>query len=133
MAGFEFRYTLDGGAQLTKSYVVADAEDLSIGEMVNLESGEADAGATGDTALIGACIEAVDNTADGENVVVTMNPNAVYGVVDENARLAGALLDLASGGMGVAASSNNEFVVIEDSAADEETLVAFNGTHYIKR
>jgi hypothetical protein len=130
---FTFRYTLDGSAEIYKDYTVVNAAVLSIGEMLNLETGEADAGATGDTAFIGPAVNAVDNTDDGETVRAIMNPNAVYGVVDANARVAGALLDLATGGLGVAAASNNDFIVVEDSTATEETLVAWNGTHFIKR
>lgn len=128
---FEFVGTMDGSDPIIKEYVVANDEVLSIGEMVNLESGEADAGASGDLAFIGACVNAVNNADDGENVFVYANPNAIYKVTDLNARLAGANLDLASGGLGLTTDSNSDFVVLENSTATEKTLVMFAGTHYL--
>jgi hypothetical protein len=50
-------------------------------------------------------------------------------LVDE--RAAGATLDLASGGLTVTTSSSATFVVVQASGATEETLVAFNGSHYL--
>lgn len=131
-AGFSYYGDLSGGGNsVIRKYAVADAEIISKGELCNLESGEVDAGATGDTALIGAAVEYVDNTDDGLYVHVICNPFAIYSVEDANARVAGATLDIASGGMGVAASSNADLIVVADSAADEPTLVTFNGTHYL--
>ena len=72
------------------------------------------------------------NTNDGLTVKAIINPGAIYGVEDANVRVAGATLDLASGGLGVAATSNADFIVVADSAADEPTLVMFNNTHYLK-
>jgi hypothetical protein len=130
--GFEFRYDFSGqNTPIQKSYVIADAEIFSIGEMVNLESGELDSGVAADTALVGPVVSAVDNTDDGLSVKVIINPFAVYAVTDANARAAGATLDLAAGGLTVTTSSSATFVVVEDSSATEETLVAFNGTHYL--
>ena len=100
---------------------------------MNLESGELDAGATGDTALVGVPVTDVDNADDGLSVRCIMNPNAVYRVTDLNARVAGALLDIATGGLGVTTDSNHDLIVVEDSLATEPTLVTFNGTHYLKR
>ncbi len=59
--------------------------------------------------------------------------DAVYGIVDNNARLMGVTLDLAgaTGAQTVATSSNKEFVVVAPSGATEETLVRFNvGKHH---
>lgn len=130
MAGFTWYGSLDGSEPIIQSFVVANDEVLSRGELVNLESGELDAGATGDTALVGIATEAVDNADDGLSCKVIVNPNAIYAVEDANARVAGATLDIAAGGMGVAASSNADLLVVADSADDEPTLVTFNGTHF---
>jgi hypothetical protein len=69
-------------------------------------------------------ISAVDSTT---KVKVVVNPDAVYHVVDLNARLMGANLDIsgATGAQTVAAASNNDFIVSAASGANEETLVIF--------
>lgn len=134
MAGFEFAYDLSGqNTEIVKEYVIANTVVLSAGEMVNLETGELTTAVTADTALVGVVVAAVDNTSDGESAQVTMNPNAVYRVTDANVRVAGATLDIDTGGLGVTGTSNADLIVIEDSAADEPTLVTFNATHYLKR
>lgn len=112
----------------TQQVVAADSADLTEGDLVNLESGEADLGATGDTALLGAVQETktgVDSTTLFE---VITDPDAVYAVYDANARLMGATLDIAgvTGQMTVAATSNADLIVVADSAADEPTLVSIN-------
>lgn len=132
MAGFKFAGSKDGSQPIIRKFVVADTVVLSRGEVVNLESGEVDAGATNDTAFVGVCTESVDNTNDGLSVSVITNPGAIWAVEDANARVAGATLDLASGGMGLSASVNADFIVWADSAADEPTLVVFNGNHVFK-
>jgi hypothetical protein len=129
MAGFRWAGSMDGSEPIIRKFVVKDTVVLSRNEMVNLESGEADAGATADTAFLGVATEDVDNTDDGLSVAVITNPMAIYAVEDANARVAGATLDLAAGGMGVAATSNADFKVWADSAADEPTLVVFNANH----
>ena len=130
---FEFAYDLSGAnTPILKDYVIADAVVLSAGEMCNLETGELTTAVTADTALVGIATVAVDNTDDGESAQMIMNPNAVYRVTDLNARVAGALLDIDTGGLGVTTDSNHDLIVVEDSAADEPTLVAFNSNHYLR-
>lgn len=129
MAGFRWAGSMDGSEPIIRRFTVKAAAVLSRNEMVNLESGEVDAGATNDAAFLGVATEDVDNTADGLTVAVITNPMAIYAVEDANARVAGATLDLAAGGMGVAATSNADFKVWADSAADEPTLVVFNQNH----
>lgn len=128
---FEFAYSLSGTAPIIERLVVKASAVLSKGELVNLESGEVDAAATSDTALVGIACEDCDNTADGLSVDVIVNEDAVYRVVDANARAKGATLDIASGGLLVAASSNADLIVVEASSATEPTLVTFNQTHYL--
>jgi hypothetical protein len=132
MTGFTFSHLLNGGnAPTIREMVIADGEVLSKGELVNLESGELDAAATGDTALVGAVLADVDNTADGLTAKVIVDEDAVYAVVDANARLAGATLDIGAGGMTVAASSNADLIVVKTCTDAEPTLVAFNNTHFM--
>lgn len=132
-SGFWWAGSLDRSEPIKAPYVVKDEAVLSKGEMLNLESGEADAGATNDKGFIGIAVHSVDNTLDGETVNAIMNPLAIYGVVDANARAAGTLLDIATGGMGVTTSTNADLIVVYDCTADEPTLVAFNNSHYLNR
>jgi hypothetical protein len=127
MAGFTWAGSIDGSEPILRTFTVKASAVISRGEMCNLESGEADAGATNDDAFIGPATESVDNTVDGHTVECIVNAGAIYSVVDANARVAGDLLDLASGGMGVTTSSNNEFKVWADSSATEPTLVIWTG------
>lgn len=128
---FVFAYSLSGTAPIIERLVVKASAVLSKGELVNLESGEVDAAATGDTALVGIACEDCDNTADGLSVDVIVNEDAVYSVVDANARAKGALLDIGSGGLAVTTDSNHDLIVVEASSATQPTLVTFNQTHYL--
>lgn len=128
---FEFAYCLHGGAPQIQSIPIADTVVLSQGELLNLESGEVDTAATSDTALVGIALEDKDNTNDGLSVRCIVSEDAVYSVVDNNARLKGATLDIGTGGLTVAASSNADLIVVKDSTATERTLVTFNNTHYL--
>lgn len=131
-AGFRFRYR-DCGYPATIQYLTCtDTATLSKGDMVNLETGEIDLGATGDTALLGIVLETKAGTDSTTVYGVIVDADAVYGVYDANARVKGATLDLsgATGAQTVTTSSNKEFVVVETVTASEETLVRFNiGKH----
>lgn len=136
MAGFSFRYRLSGGAPTVQSVVFKDTETLTRGDLINLESGQADLGATGDTNLMGVAQQTLAGTTAVTKIEVITDDDAVYGVSDANARVVGATLDLAgaTGAQAVAASSNKEFVVVADSSATEETLVRINvGKHYANK
>jgi hypothetical protein len=129
MTGFVWAGSIDGSEPIIRKFTVVASAVISRGEMLNLETGEADAGATSDSAFLGPATEAVDNTVDGHVVECITNPGAIYAVEDANARVAGAQLDLGSGGLTLAADSNHDFTVWADSAADEPTLVIFAGNH----
>lgn len=132
--GFRFRYTLSGNPPVIGTYTIKDTETLTEGDLVNLESGEIDLAATGDTALVGMVKETAAGTDSTTQYKVIMNPDAVYGVYDATARVAGATLDIAgaTGAMTIAASSNTDVIVVADSAANEETLVQIiEGSHYL--
>jgi hypothetical protein len=131
-AGFRFRYRLCGKPPTIQHLTFMDTENLTKGDMVNLESGEIDLAATGDTALVGAVKETKPGTDSTTTIDVITDADAVYGVYDPNARVKGATLDItgATGAQTVTTSSNKEFVVVEASTASEETLVRFNiGKH----
>jgi hypothetical protein len=145
MAGFRFAGTLDGSPMTIETFYMKDTETLTVGDIINIESGEADLSATADTGLAGVLVGADDpddETAAGAiagtdsttKVKVITNPNAIYRVTDANAREAGATLDVsgATGAQAVAASSNTEFVVVKKSTASEETLVMITpAAHYL--
>lgn len=132
MSGFIWAYNQSGGAPLIQTFVIKDTVVLSEFELVNFESGEVDTAATADTALVGATVEAKDNTDDGLSVKVIVNRDAVYRVADANARTVGDTLDIATGGLGVTTDSNSDLVVVETSTASEDTLVMFNDNYFRK-
>lgn len=152
--GFHWRYNAYGGQPIIKQFVMKDTETLTVGDMLNLESGEVDLGVTADTALVGAMASADDpkaerNTShertpgkvagvDSTTVVrAYINPDAVYGCVDANARNAGVTLDLsgATGAQTVGASVNTEFVTVERklAAADETLVMIIPALHYLTK
>ena len=152
MAGFTWRYNLMGsGAAVTRTFYAKDTETLTKGDIMNVETGEVDLAVTGDTGLAGILLGAEDpekevNSSgvktpgsvyctDSTTVLkVVVNPDAVYGVTDSNARQPGATLDIsgATGAQTVAASANTEFVVVERKMqTTDETLVMITPTiHY---
>ena len=147
MAGFIHAFNLSGGFPLVFEFVMKDTETLTVGDMGNIETGEIDLAATADTALVGPIEGASDpdNNVSGQpgrisgtdsttKVRAVANPDAVLITTDATARLAGALLDIAgaTGAQTVAASSNNEFLVVRDSSASEDTPLIVNpGEHYL--
>lgn len=136
MAGFAFRERPSGAAPTIQDITFKDTETISTGDMVNLESGEADLGATADTNFLGVALETVAGVDSTTKIKVITDPDAVYAVTDANARAIGATLDLtgATGAQGVTTSSNKEFVVVADSTASQETLVRFNvGKHWLNK
>lgn len=132
MAGFQFRFRESGGAPTVRTVYAKDTETLTTGDILNLETGEVDLGATGDTRLLGVCLETKAHTDSTTTTEVIVDPDAVYGVTDANARKIGATLDIsgATGAQTVAASSNKDFVVVADSSAIEETLVRIYPTRH---
>tara|TARA_Y100000310_G_scaffold152539_1_gene152020 strand:+ start:4873 stop:5325 length:453 start_codon:yes stop_codon:yes gene_type:complete len=148
MAGFDWRYNLGGGKPTLAEFQSQDTETLTKGDLMNVNAGEVDLGATNDAdfagALLGAAtqsialetspgvVEAVDSTTW---LRVIINPNAVYGTTDNSARLAGADLDLsgATGAQTIATSSNNDLRVVETKkATTDQTLVIIHpGEHYL--
>jgi len=128
MAGFTFRYRLGGGAPTIQAFKAKDSETITKGDLLNMESGTIDLAATADVALVGIALDTGARTTGVSDVTCITDADAVYGVVDANARLAGAILDIAgaTNAMGLAADSNHDVLVVAASAATEETLVTFN-------
>lgn len=129
---FTFRFRPSGALPTIQKIPFKDTETLTKGDLVNLEAGLADLGATADTNLLGAAQQTLAGTSTVTKIEVIVDADAVYGVQDPNARKKGDTLDLAgaTGAQGVAASANKEFVVVADCSAAEETLVRFNvGKH----
>lgn len=130
--GFRYRGRKSGGNPTIMDLLFKDTETLTKGDLVNLESGEIDLAAAGDTALLGMVMETQSGTDSTTRAKVIVDADAIYGVYDANARLKGATLDISgtTGAQTVAASSGKEFVVWAESTANEETLVCFNvGKH----
>jgi len=149
--GYEWRYNVSGGRPLILTFLMKDSETLTRGDVLNIESGEVDLAATGDTALAGIFVgpENPDDAVDGKPgtvsgtdsttlVKVIVNPDAVYADAnDTSARLAGATLDIsgATGAQTMAASSNTEFVVVERKrqASDETRAMICSSAHYLAK
>lgn len=132
MAGFTYAFRESGGAPTIVDLLFKDTETLTKGDLANLETGTVDLAATADANLLGVVLETKAGTASTTRIKVIIDADAVYSVVDNNARLLGATLDVsgATGAQTVAASSNKEFVVARESSATEPTLVKFNtGKH----
>lgn len=132
MTGFRFRYRTSGAFPTIQNLLFGGTETLTIGDVVNLAAGKVKLAATSNANLLGACQQTELGTEGVTRIEVIVDADAVYGVVDNNARKKGDTLDIAgtTGAQKVAASSNKEFVVVADSLATEETLVRFNvGKH----
>lgn len=133
-AGFTFRERPNGATPTIKEFVMKDTETLTAGDMLNLEAaGEVDLAATGDTNLLGVVLKTVAGIDSTTKVRCITDPDAIYSVVDNNARAVGDTLDIAgtTGAQGVASSSNKEFVCAATTSATEETLVRINvGKHH---
>lgn len=140
MAGFTFAYRLSGGAATLQTFKSKDTETLTVGDTVNLESGELDLGAAGDSNFVGVivgfpgstgvAVAATDSTTDVQAIT---DDDAVYSVVDAAARAVGATLDISgnTGAQTVTTSSGKEFIVVAASTASQPTLVRFNtGKHF---
>lgn len=134
-AGFRYRYRLSGGDATILTLTCKDTETLTKGDLVNLETGEIDLGATNDTNFVGAVLETAAGTDSTTTYKVYSDPDAVYGVYDANARAIGATLDIAgaTGAMTVASTSNVDLIVVANSTATEETLVMIaHGEHFLQ-
>lgn len=108
-----------------ESFPVNDALVLHDGDMLSLESGRVDLGASGVDGLLGAAIEATAGGGATAFVRVITDADAVYGVADNHARSEGDALVLsgASGAQRVGEGSSGDLSVVATCSAAEETLV----------
>ena len=133
--GFRYRGRMYGDSEnpTIQDLLFKDAEVLTKGDLVNLETGEVDLLVGADTDALGVVMEvAITGVDSTTRIRVIVDSDAIYGVYDANARLKGATLDVsgATGAMTITGTSNKNFVVFGESTATEETLVRFNiGKH----
>lgn len=133
MAGFEFRYTKGGDGAPTIQSVVVGTTALKVGDLVKLDgSQQAVVATTGDPKIAGVVLgpdhpntNLAAMTSGTTKVKIISDQEAIFGVVDANARKKGARLDITggTGAMGVTSVTNGDFIVEADSTAAEETLV----------
>ena len=127
--GFTYHGSFDGSEPIMQEFVVAADNTIAVGTLCILASGLAAVATTDSAAFVGVAVSA---GGAGDTVSVIINPHAIYSVEDNNARLAGATLDIATGARGVAASSNVDLVVTQGSSATQPTLVSIAaGEHYL--
>jgi hypothetical protein len=133
--GFRYRGRMYGDSNnpTVQDLLFKDDETLTQGDMVNLEAGEVDLAAAADANLLGIAMETLIGVDSTTRIRCIVDADAIYGVYDPNARVKGACLEVsgATGAQTITASTNDQFVVYADSAADEETLLVFNiGKHH---
>ena len=147
MAGFIWAYNLSGGRELVYEFVMSDTDTLTVGDLLNIESGEVDLAIASDADMLGPMAGASDpddnvagqagrvaGTDSVTKVRATVNPDAVLTAIDLNARLAAVNLDLAgaTGAQVYTSATQNTFLVVKDSSAVEETLSIIEpGEHYL--
>lgn len=139
--GFEFSHRTTYPSPTMKPFPLkSGVTDVAGGKLANIESGEVDIAATGDTGLAGLIHSPVNPDHDlsampaGAEVYVITDPDAVYRVTDANARNDGATLDIASGAAAVASSSNADLVVAATSTSAQKTHVKIANTqHYLAK
>jgi len=148
MAGFTWRYNISGGRPLSLTYLMKNTETLTKGDLLTMDTGEMDLAATNDTLFAGAFdgpedpTDAVDGSpgtvagTDSTTLVkAIVNPDAVYGSADANARLAGVNLDIsgATGAQAIATDSNSDFLTLERKRqnADETRVMFAPGEHFL--
>ncbi len=131
--GFKYEGRECGGEPTILTLPFSDTETLTKGDMLNLETGEVDLAVAGDSGYLGACRETKAGTASTTEIEVYSDPDSLYSVFDNNARVVGATLDLdgTTGIQTVTTSSHADFTVVETSTANQRTLVRItHGEHY---
>jgi len=128
--GFQYLYCISGGRPAVRRFVRSSEQGLVPGDVVTLGDSGPVLAVTGDASLLGSVAEAVNG---GTDILVIAAEDAVYSVADPHARAAGESLDLAgaSGAQTVDEPVNNDFEVVADSTADQDTLVRISvGRHH---
>lgn len=133
--GFRFDGRLSGALPTIQILTVKTSETLTRGDLVNLETGEADLAATDDAGFLGVVLEGPKVGVDSvTNIQCITDADAVYAVDDANARVIGATLDLvgATGAQHLTTSTHADFTVVSDSSATEPTRVVItHGEHWL--
>lgn len=141
MAGFTFRTCKAEGGPTIQPFVISAAVKVGDIVKVNPANGQVAPATTDGGLMVGAVVgpkdyrTSMDALVNGTSeVLVVTDVDAVYGVVDANARKHGAKLDIAglTGAMTVAADTNHDLIVAATSTAAQETLVRLNAAkHYM--
>ncbi|GIL09285.1 MAG: hypothetical protein BroJett033_7960 [Chloroflexota bacterium] len=135
-AGFQYMGREGKGKDWIQELTFKDTETLTRGDIVNLESGEVDLGATNDSGFLGIALETKAGTDSTTKIWCHVAPDAIYSVYDPNVRALGDKLDLTgtTGAQTVTTSSNADFIVVGGLGADERTLVMFTAAEtWLKR
>lgn len=130
--GFRYRYRLYGGEPTIQKFVAKDTGTYYKGDLVELTSNEAEVCSTDAKNILGVVNQTTATVDSTTEVEVIVDPDAVYGVYDANARKYGAALDVsgALGSMTVTSDTNHDLIVVADSSATQETLVMVtHGAH----
>lgn len=118
-----YNYYTGADPILKGPYTVATGETITEGMACMHDSGEVKTLTTGSTSAGWAAADA----AAGEEVYL-YDVTTVMQVVDANARIDGAALDIATGAQGVTTKNNDDLVVVRTSSATEDTLVMLHPT-----
>lgn len=115
-------------------YLFKDTETITKGDLVNIESGEVDLAASGDTAIWGVANETKSGTDSTTyiEVILDLHGRGLYRVNDANARTANTELDIdgTTGAMTLAADSDSDVIVARNSTATEPTVVRIHPRAY---
>lgn len=132
MAGFSFRYRLNGDSPTVRRLRFRDSGQLTTGDMLHFDGAEVGLTGSGTDDLVGIACETKAGTAATSHIEVIVDADAVYGIGDANTRAKGAHLDLngGTGAQSVAVGPQKLLEVMMDCTADEETLVRISvGKH----
>ena len=129
-AGFEFRYRLDHQPPTVAE--VCCRGKLVPGDLAYLRSGSVSAALPASRRLVGVAVDVEAAQAEGPTARVITNADAVYAIVDGDARVAGTSLAVTgeSGRQGVQPSDDGPLEVVVDCAEGELSLVRIKLDHY---
>jgi len=118
---FRPAYNFQGGGEPVQKgpYTVKALETITQGMICKLTTGEVEPADSNDATFAGF---AVADAAAGAEVYL-YDISAVMSVVDANARIDGAALDVDTGSQSVTTKSNVDLVVVRTSASSEDTLI----------
>jgi len=129
-AGFEFRYRLSHQPPTVAE--VCCGGKLAPGDLVHLRSGGVSAALSASRRLVGVAVNLEATRAEGPTARVITNADAVYAIVDGDARVAGTSLAVTgeSGRQGVLPSDDGPLELVADCAEGELSLVRIKLNHH---